>query len=1197
MNFLDRTIGWFSPGAGLRRARARAAFDLARTYEGAKTGRRTSSWIAPNSSANAELYGALERLRARSRDLVRNNPHARRAIAALVANAIGTGIEVGVPARPGKVWKAWSAECDFFGELGFGGIQALTARAVFESGEGLIVRAKAAGASRSEVPLRLKVLEADYIDATRHGPQPNGNFAVTGIELDRQGRKVAYWLYPQHPGDSAIFNPRLNSVRVPAEDVIHVFEKERPGQLRGVPRLSSTILKLRDLDEYQDALLVKKKIEACFAAFVTSDEDSRTVGTTVSTEETTDGTAGRRLESLSPGVIEYLKPGEDVSFSQPSTAAGESEYTHDQLLAIAMGAGLTYEQLTGDLSNANFSSMRAGRQEFKALIEQFRWLTFIPMVCERVWGWFEESAYFAGKIQTTGYEHIWTPPRWEYVDPMKDVQADKEELAGCLSSLSAKLRERGEDPEAVFAEIAQERKRLADLGIAVDYSVKDAGTTDVGAPTDGAGGDGKADPPPPNDRGRLALVPRNIPEAPPRAGLRTFGDTEMAEAANRDVGDLPLQTRFAPIATVDREARTADLVWTRAGAQVKRYDWRLDRYYMEELSLEPAAVRMGRLQSGSAPFLRDHGYFEGINAQIGVVASAAIGNGEGTANVRFSKRDEVTPIFNDVADGILRNVSVGYVVHRYEMLPPQDGSDVWTYRATDWEPMEISLVAIPADPGAGVRDARPDEKTPCFRCEFITPAAAAGSSSINRNEETTMTDKVTPTVPAAEPNAGNEAALAQAREEAAKAERARVTAIQERAKKAGVDEAFVAPFIDEARSVDEFCRALVDKLAEKPQPADQINGRRLDVVQDERSNLRMLVSAAIVHRMDPKAELPNGAGEYRYMSLSRLAEEILGREGVAVRGLSRLAIAERALHSTSDFPNILADAFNKRLRNAYIENQPSYTVWTRRAPNAPDFKAINVTQLSSAPDLQKVLEGGEFKQGSMSDGKETYQVLTYGRIVGISRQALINDDMSAFDRLPRLLGNAARRLENRTVYGVLTANAAMADGGALFNVTAVTTAGGHANYATGTGSVLGTGSLKTGRAAMRVQKGLNSEELNIAPRYAIVPAALEQDIYQLTSANYTPTKPSDVNEFRMGGRTALEPVVEAYLDGSSTTAWYLAADSAQIDTVEYCYLDGSEGLYLETQIGFDVDGMKVKARLDFAAAAIDFRGLYSGKGA
>jgi hypothetical protein len=423
-----------------------------------------------------------------------------------------------------------------------------------------------------------------------------------------------------------------------------------------------------------------------------------------------------------------------------------------------------------------------------------------------------------------------------------------------------------------------------------------------------------------------------------------------------------------------------------------------------------------------------------------------------------------------------------------------------------------------------------------------------------------------------------------------------VEGIRARATAQGLEEAFIKPLIDGGKSLDEACRAMVDEVA-KRKATPPINPTRVEITQDERATLRSLAAAAIVHRVSPKSELPNGAGEYRYMSLVRLAEEVLTREGVKVRGMSASQISERSLHSTSDFPNILVDAINKRLRQAYEENMPSYTRWARRAPNAPDFKTINVTLLSGAPDLKPVLEDGEFKYGSMNDGKETYSVATYGRIIGISRQALINDDLNAFDRIPRALGGAARRLENRTVYGVLTTNAALSDTGALFNGTAVTTAGGHANLATGTGSVLGTGSLTTGRAAMRVQKGKQQEELNLAPVTLLVPAALEQSAYQLTSSQFVPALATSVNEFRQGGRTALDPIVEAILDASSSTAWYLAADNSQIDTIEYCFLDGNEGLYLENQIGFDVDGMRVKARLDFAAAAIDHRGLYKSNGA
>lgn len=665
--------------------------------------------------------------------------------------------------------------------------------------------------------------------------------------------------------------------------------------------------------------------------------------------------------------------------------------------------------------------------------------------------------------------------------------------------------------------------------------------------------------------------------------------------------DIPMQVRLQPVATINQEKRTAELVWA-AGGRVLRYDWWTGELYWEELSLEPGAVRMQRLESG-APLLNTHSRWE-LGDVIGVVEDARLENGQGVATVRFSKRDDVEPIFQDVRDGIIRNVSVGYVVHRYLKLdPPAGTNDFPTWRAIDWEPSELSLVPIGADAGAQVRSALPPEqaeKVRTFSCEFITPAAAAGSSTTTRNQETTMTDKVNNPVPAADPNAGTQQTEA-VRAEAAAAERRRIAEISQRVRSAGLDEddaaKLEARLIDEGVSVDVACRAIVDAIAEakKAPPTNAV--RTVEIVEDERVKLRAAVSAAIVHRVNPRGELPNnGAGDFRYMPLARLAEEVLRREGVRVTGMPVSEIVARAMHSTSDFSYILADASNKRLRDAYQENIPSYTRWARRAPNAPDFKTINVTQISAAPDLQKVLEGGEFKRGKILDNKETYQVFTYGRIIGISRQAIINDDLNAFDRTPRSLAAAARRLENATVYALLTANAAMTDTGNLFNVTAVSTAGGHANLGTGTGSVLSTGSLATMRAAMRVQKGLNGEPLNVYPSFLIVPAALEQTAYQLTSSQYVPATATAINEFRQGGKTALEPIVEAILDASSTTAWYGAASPGLVDTIEYAYLDGAEGLSLESQVNFNTDGVEFKSRLDFAAGVADWRGLYKGQG-
>jgi hypothetical protein len=320
-----------------------------------------------------------------------------------------------------------------------------------------------------------------------------------------------------------------------------------------------------------------------------------------------------------------------------------------------------------------------------------------------------------------------------------------------------------------------------------------------------------------------------------------------------------------------------------------------------------------------------------------------------------------------------------------------------------------------------------------------------------------------------------------------------------------------------------------------------------------------------------------------------MGRDFLEAHSQTTRGLDRMTLASRMLNfraagpmGTSDFSTLFANVANKRLRSAYDENAGTYALWARRAPNAPDFKNMSVVQLAGAPDLLQTNEAGEFKYGAMTDGGETYAMLTYGRIVSLTRQAIINDDLRAFERMVSAFGFAARRLENRTVYAQLTANANLADGVALF-------AAGHSNLITT--SALAIGTLGAGRTAMRLQKGLQQEELNLAPSYLIVPAALEQTAYQLTSSNYVPSTQANVNEFRVGGRTAVTPVVEPVLDANSATAWYLAAANSQVDTVEYCYLDGAEGPVIESEIGFEQDGVSYKCRLDFAAKAVDYRGL------
>ena len=244
-------------------------------------------------------------------------------------------------------------------------------------------------------------------------------------------------------------------------------------------------------------------------------------------------------------------------------------------------------------------------------------------------------------------------------------------------------------------------------------------------------------------------------------------------------------------------------------------------------------------------------------------------------------------------------------------------------------------------------------------------------------------------------------------------------------------------------------------------------------------------------------------------------------------------------------------------------------------------------QLGEAPQLLKVNESGEFKRGTLGESKESYRIETYGRVVAITRQVLINDDLDAFTRIPAMYGNSIAQLESDVVWGIITSNPAMADNKALFH-------GDHKNLA-GTGAALSVDAVGAARASMAKQTGLDKKTvLNIRPSFLIVPAALELKAEQMVAQNIVPADTANVVPQSI--RT-LSPISEPRLDALSETAWYLAANPNQIDTIEYAYLEGQQGAYIETRNGFDVDGVEIKCRLDFGAKAIDWRGLFKNPGA
>ena len=474
---LDRLLGAIAPGWALRRARQRLAWrNVQALYEGARSTRRTRNWLAPGTGPNAELQPALATLRARSRDLMRNNPFAAAGLELVVSYQVGAGIvprsatgDEALDRQVDDLWARWSPLADATGRTDLYGLQALLARTRAEAGEALalLLPVPAAEARRRglPVPLALQVIEPDHLDET-HDSTGRGPLIRQGIELDDRGRPVAYHLREEHPGESGGLTARPGGAlrRYGAEQVLHLFRQDRPGQLRGVPDLAPVMTRLRSLDELEDAALEREKIQACLAAFVTSPAPAA-AGPLEGADE-----AGEPVKTFYPGMIERLMPGEGVEFTQPSGVAGFSDLARHQLHAIATGWGLTYDLLTGDLSGANYSSLRAGRLAFKRRLERLQWHVLIPGMCERIWQAFIQAAVLSGALdpRAGGYPAQWAPPVFEMVDPLKDAMAVREQLRMGLLSWGQAVAQMGWEPRRQAEEIAAWNAVHDDLGLILD---------------------------------------------------------------------------------------------------------------------------------------------------------------------------------------------------------------------------------------------------------------------------------------------------------------------------------------------------------------------------------------------------------------------------------------------------------------------------------------------------------------------------------------------------------------------------------------------------------------------------------------------------------------------------------------------------------------------------------------------------------
>jgi len=453
LNLVDRSIAYFSPKAALSRFNAR------RSYEAATMGRRGKSFKGANSAGpNLEISQGFITLRNRSRHFVRNNGWAKRAINAIANNTVGEGIRpapVGTKSQVKKIkaiWKDWAetTACDWNGKNTFYGLQRIVMSKIAEAGDCLIVRRRVTPTRENPLPIKLQVLEGDQLDHCKDGINDKG-FARLGVQFDEAGLTIGYWIWPQHPTDMTGKLSSLQSQYFSVNDIIHPFELLRISQVRGVPMGISSFIKMSDFSNYEDAQLVRQKAAAAFCAFRTGRE----------------GVASSDLESLEPGIIEDLGEGETIEFSKPPAADGYAEYSKKILQGIAAAYGITYEMLTMDYSNVNFTSGRMAKIDITPNFRNWQYNMMVPQVCVNVWRWFMDAVIMTGLSSTKVVCNAtdWTAPRVQQLDPVKETNARVLQLQAGLTTWSESVREDGRDPQEFLDEIIAERKLLADAGI------------------------------------------------------------------------------------------------------------------------------------------------------------------------------------------------------------------------------------------------------------------------------------------------------------------------------------------------------------------------------------------------------------------------------------------------------------------------------------------------------------------------------------------------------------------------------------------------------------------------------------------------------------------------------------------------------------------------------------------------------------
>ncbi|MDF2140852.1 prohead protease/major capsid protein fusion protein [Paenirhodobacter sp. CAU 1674] len=647
----------------------------------------------------------------------------------------------------------------------------------------------------------------------------------------------------------------------------------------------------------------------------------------------------------------------------------------------------------------------------------------------------------------------------------------------------------------------------------------------------------------------------------------TAADLESARIVQR----VDLNT----VNSIDVEARTIEVVFT-TGEIIPHYIQtpRGCERVLTRIMVGEDTIMLDKMPG--QPVLDSHMDYSARQV-IGVIEEAWVKDGKGFARLRFSAADDVATTWKRIEEKILRNCSLGFAIRAAEAVMedgPNGPVEIWNL--TKVEPFEISMVPIGADSGAKVQ------------------ARDAGQNVTIDAEENSMSKENTQG--AASSTVAAQTTLVQAPDASAilRQERERVAAIREAGTSLGIEESVIQAAEKSDVTVDAFRADAIKQFAARGQAATAgIGGATAAAVVTADATERFVQGATLA--LMAKGGLKNGErNEFSGMTMAELARQSLVLRG-AKPGADRmqmigLAFTQAGSHTTSDFANILANVMGKGALQGWEAAVETFEKWTRSG-TLTDFKATKRVGLGLIESLPSVAEGANYSYGTIGDRGETIALATYGKMLKITRQAIINDDLSLLTEVPRKMGMAAKRTIGNLVYAILTGNPTMSDGTALFHSN-------HKNLAA-SGAALSVTSLSAARTAMRTQKEdptkADSPALNIAPAYLVVPSALETMAVQLMNSIVDPTANKGHATNPVAGMA--EVVTDARLDAASAVSWYLAANGNIFDTIEVAYLDGIKEPYIEQKDAWTTDGAELKVRIDAGVAPLDFRTLYKNPGA